>query len=259
MIHIFLLILVAREGSLTDAFTNQPRHQLDSCFISKQELPYRYSPSSKPTTCSLSTSKGNNDNIISTPSITQRKRSKLGKVPILSRTIPISIHLPNITELSNNATNNNYITLESTIWEMEKPSDMIQTWWTVEKEADRATIADPFGVVMWPGSIVASQELMRRHYYTITTTADAATSTTTTNNSPIENSTVLVLGAGTGVEVQIAALLGAKKVLATDVNPFTLKLLDYGASQMLFGLEDSDDSCGSSKGPISNVVESRCE
>ena len=40
---------------------------------------------------------------------------------------------------------------------------------------------------------------------------------------------VLVLGAGTGVEAQTAALLGAKKVIATDINPLSLQLLEYGA------------------------------
>ena len=70
---------------------------------------------------------------------------------------------------------------------------------------------------MWPGSILASRELMKQH-------------------ESIANATVLVLGAGTGVEAQTAALLGANKVIATDINPLTLKLLDFGAK--------SDDRIG---------------
>lgn len=232
MIHLFLLWMLAREGSFTDAFTTRPHQQVD-CLISKLLTNTRSSLSSKPSTTCLSAIKDTN-----LPKMYERERSKLGKVPIISRTIPISINLSSQPK-SINAT----ITLETTIWEMESPSDMIQTWWTVE-ETDRAAIADPFGVVMWPGSIVASQELMKRHYTAWNVTTNAAATTV----SPMDNLTVLVLGAGTGVEVQIAALLGAKQVIATDINPFTLKLLDYGASQ-IFG----------SDGPISNVVESKCE
>jgi predicted nicotinamide N-methyase len=62
----------------------------------------------------------------------------------------------------------------------------------------------------WPGSILASRE-MELH------------------KDEIKNKTVLVLGAGTGVEAQAAAMLGAAKVIATDINKLTLKLLKYGA------------------------------
>merc|ERR1711862_1021384 len=91
------------------------------------------------------------------------------------------------------------------VWEMDKPSDLIQEWWSIDGNEKSTRMKDPFGVVMWPGSIVASRLLMQEHI--------------STNKSQIANSTVLVLGAGTGVEVQTAALLGAKKVIATDVNP----------------------------------------
>jgi predicted nicotinamide N-methyase len=47
---------------------------------------------------------------------------------------------------------------------------------------------DPFGVMVWPGSIVAAQEILN-------------------HLSSIENATVLVLGAGLGVEVQIASMV----------------------------------------------------
>jgi len=61
---------------------------------------------------------------------------------------------------------------------------------------------------MWPGSILASKELIRR-------------------KSQVQNATVLVLGAGVGVEAQCAAMLGASKVIAIDIAPLTLELLRY--------------------------------
>jgi hypothetical protein len=157
----------------------------------------------------------------------ERQRAKLGKVPIISRTIPISI---------DNAESTGLITIEVTIWEMEKPSEMIQTWWSVE-ESDRRSMGDPFGVVMWPGSIVASRELMKHHYYS--------------SPSLIANSTVLVLGAGTGVEAQAAALLGADKVIATDINQLTLNLLDFASSQK--------GGTHGAKASLTDIIESRCK
>jgi predicted nicotinamide N-methyase len=47
----------------------------------------------------------------------------------------------------------------------------------------------------------------------------------------IFNKTVLILGAGVGVEAQAVAMMGASRVIATDIHPTTLKLLEYGASQ----------------------------
>ena len=49
------------------------------------------------------------------------------------------------------------------------------------------------------------------------------------HKNEIKNKTVLILGAGTGVEAQAAAILGASEVIATDINKLTLKLLKYGA------------------------------
>lgn len=142
----------------------------------------------------------------------ERRRAKLGKVPIISRRIPIEINLESRDDLAGKDARS----LNVTVWEMDKPADLIQEWWSIDAAERQSRIKDPFGVVMWPGSILASQELMRQHY--------AAPS-----RSALTNATVLVLGAGTGVEAQTAALLGAKKVVATDINPLTLQLLEYGA------------------------------
>lgn len=143
----------------------------------------------------------------------ERKRAKLGRVPIISRTIPIEIKVP-----SDSPSNEGSKKIDVTVWEMDEPSELIQEWWMTDLEERSARLGDPFGVVMWPGSILASKELMIQHH-------SAAAS-----SSPLSNATVLVLGAGTGVEAQTAALLGAKKVIATDINSLTLKLLEYGAN-----------------------------
>eukprot|EP00986_Skeletonema_menzelii_P015483 scaffold11881_cov149-Skeletonema_menzelii.AAC.10 len=129
------------------------------------------------------------------PNSEERQRAKLGHVPIISRSIQIADEM-NVT-----------------VWEMEKPSEIIQEWWSIDESERTSRVGDPFGVIMWPGSILASRELMKQQ-------------------QAVSNATVLVLGAGTGVEAQAAALLGAKKVIATDINPLSLQLLAYGASKI---------------------------
>jgi predicted nicotinamide N-methyase len=129
------------------------------------------------------------------PNSEERRRAMLGHVPIISRTI----HIAN--------------DMNVTVWEMESPSEIIQEWWSIDESERTSRVGDPFGVIMWPGSILASRELMKQH-------------------KAVSNATVLVLGAGTGVEAQAAAKLGAKKVIATDINPLSLQLLEYGAERI---------------------------
>jgi len=131
----------------------------------------------------------------------KRQRRKLeGKIPVISRRVPI-----NAGEIE-----------DITIWELEKPSKLMEMWWSADLDPSAAVkkekIGDPFGVIMWPGSILASKELAN-------------------HVDEVRNSTVLVLGAGTGVEAQCAALLGASKVIAIDISKLTLKLLKFGAEQ----------------------------
>lgn len=102
-----------------------------------------------------------------------------------------------------------------TIWEKYQPAATVDHYWSTQSRSEKAL--DPFGLVNWPGSIVAAQEL-RKH------------------RQEIENTTVVVIGAGTGVEVQAVAMLGAKHVIATDYNPTTLRLLEYGVENA--GLEN---------------------
>lgn len=121
---------------------------------------------------------------------------------IISRTIPIICSNENDKKIFLNGC--------IKVWELENPSELINTHWSMSPSLGSNTRKDPFGVVMWPGSILASQQLALHQ-----------------NN--ISNQTVVVLGAGTGVEAQAAAYLGAKKVFALDVNKLTLKLANYGA------------------------------
>lgn len=188
----------------------------------------------------------------------ERERSKLGRVPIISRNIPIDIEIP--IESSDRHLNNNNNTrkeiirkrFDITIWEMEKPSELIQAWWTFDESEKQAT-GDPFGTVMWPGSILASMEMMRQHYIRDYSQSCTSEQHETSSKPPFKNATVLILGAGTGVEAQTAALLGAKKVVATDINQFTLKLLDYGAKRMV---ESCQNIFGKS---MTGIVEAHCE
>eukprot|EP00977_Amphora_coffeiformis_P024820 scaffold17305_cov172-Amphora_coffeaeformis.AAC.2 len=108
-----------------------------------------------------------------------------------------------------------------TVWEWEKPAAVVETYWQVEQQGLSLTtsvssnltpLLDPFGLVCWPGSVVAAQEM--KEY-----------------RSLFSSKRVLVLGAGCGVEAQAAAMLGAKRVIATDIHPTTLKLLQFGAEQ----------------------------
>lgn len=62
-----------------------------------------------------------------------------------------------------------------TVWELEKPSELMQEWWAIDEDERSARVGDPFGVVSWPGSVVASKLL---------------------SEEDLTNATVLTLGAG---------------------------------------------------------------
>lgn len=104
-----------------------------------------------------------------------------------------------------------------TVWEWNEPSSVMEHYWTSQQQdfVSRQGLLDPFGLVSWPGSVIAAKELLKYR-------------------DEIENSTVVILGAGPGVEAQAAAVLGARKVIATDIHPTTLQLLSYGAQQAGF-------------------------
>lgn len=99
------------------------------------------------------------------------------------------------------------------VWEWEHPSEVVESYWEAQQQQHPGgtdKLLDPFGLVSWPGSVVAARELKDR--------APLA----------VVNQTVLVLGAGVGVEAQAAGELGAQRVLATDIHPTTLLQLQVG-------------------------------
>jgi len=165
----------------------------------------------------------------------ERERAKIKKIPIISRKVPLGIKHAVSASIEPKD-------LSSIIWEMEKPADLVQNWMAESPARKQGVSPDPFGVVMWPGSILASQQMQKLD---------------------VKGKTVLILGAGTGVEAQAAALLGAKKVIATDINRFTIRLLDFGAEKM--GLDNVIETTGtlnaennlslsSSKQTVSNLI-----
>ncbi len=162
----------------------------------------RQVPSSKPF---FLASRNGDDNDKNAPSNIVRQKQKIdGKIPVISRTVPLGISdVPHVT-----------------IWELQNPSKLMEMWWAADMDASSAVskekIGDPFGVVFWPGSVLASRVLSE-------------------HKDEIYNSTVLVLGAGTGVEAQASAMLGARRVIAADISKLTLKLLKYGAEQADLG------------------------
>jgi predicted nicotinamide N-methyase len=116
-----------------------------------------------------------------------------------------------------------------TVWEWETPAPLVEDFWSSHEEqlqqqsnsqrkhSRRETnedLLDPFGLIAWPGALVAAHELLQ-------------------HNQLLQNSTVLVLGSGVGLEVQVAAQLGASRVYALDIHPTTLQLLQYGIPSQL--------------------------
>ena len=109
-----------------------------------------------------------------------------------------------------------------TVWEWEKTASVVETYWAVQNQGlalteapripQKPALLDPFGLVSWPGAVVAVQELYQRPQV-------------------VKGKKVLIVGAGVGLEAQACAQLGAKHVLATDIHPTTLQLLQYGAEQ----------------------------
>jgi len=98
-----------------------------------------------------------------------------------------------------------------TVWEYAQPAALVEDYWE-----DPSQKLDPFGLVAWPGAVVAARELQ--------------------GYKEVSDQTVLILGGGVGIEAQAAAQLGAK-VIATDIHPETQELLQYGAQQAGLSIE----------------------
>jgi predicted nicotinamide N-methyase len=91
---------------------------------------------------------------------------------------------------------------------------------------------DPYGAVLWPSSISVAK------YLTLLKSGTDITE----NKSLLKDSTVLEIGAGTGLVSITAALGGAKYVIATDYEPIPLTLLRYAATT-LNGVQCTDEKC----------------
>ena len=105
-----------------------------------------------------------------------------------------------------------------TVWEWEEPAEIVESYWEAEQNQQAGGVRgvsrplDPFGIVSWPGSLVAARELLD-------------------NRDCVVEKNVVILGAGVGLEAQAAALSGAKHVLATDIHPTTLQQLQLGVEK----------------------------
>lgn len=104
-----------------------------------------------------------------------------------------------------------------TVWEWKNSAKVVNAYWDAQGQimatANQKPMLDPFGLVSWPGSVLAARELYLH--------AEEA----------VVNQTVVVFGAGVGVETQAVAMLGPRQVIATDIHPTTLQQLEYGVSR----------------------------
>lgn len=108
-----------------------------------------------------------------------------------------------------------------TVWEYDRVSSQVESYWEESATnhhpptSPRNKRLDPFGLVCWPGAVVAVQELLHHDQY----------------QRYVTNQRVVIWGAGVGVEVQACAMLGAMGVIATDIHPTTLRLVQYGVAR----------------------------
>lgn len=80
---------------------------------------------------------------------------------------------------------------------------------------------DPYGAVLWPSAMAIAEHILSR-------TNDSSESPLL----PLNDFTVLEIGAGTGLVSIAAALGGAREVIATDYESIPLTLLRYAATTL---------------------------
>ena len=83
---------------------------------------------------------------------------------IISRTVYLDTDVLMMCSKEEESVGHEINSLNVTVWEMDKPSKLIQEWWSIDESERCSRVGDPFGVVMWPGSILASKELLKLHY-----------------------------------------------------------------------------------------------
>lgn len=99
---------------------------------------------------------------------------------------------------------------EVTILEALEEAQEILITRALEEINEKSFNSDPYGAVVWPAARTVSRhmiQLLNNHY----------------NPS---NTTILELGAGTGLVSLTCAIMGCKKVISTDYSPFTLQLIE---------------------------------
>lgn len=136
-----------------------------------------------------------------------------------------------------------------TVWEWKNPSSIVEEYWdrttgtgagaaaaveatsTKSQQRDIDTISplDPFGLVSWPGSVRAAQEL--RYHQEVA----------------VKNQTILILGCGVGVEVQASINLGARHVIATDIHPSCLQQTRFGVVENSSMMKIMAGRCGTTR------------
>jgi predicted nicotinamide N-methyase len=107
-----------------------------------------------------------------------------------------------------------------------------------KKKKDASLQLDPFGLVAWPGAVVAARELQQEQAL----------------RGGVADKNVLVLGAGCGVEALAAARLGAARVLATDIHEQTLELLTLAAATATATAKSSSDDVSSTTTTIATKL-----
>jgi predicted nicotinamide N-methyase len=91
-------------------------------------------------------------------------------------------------------------------------------WWNQQD--------NPYGAKPWPATLYTANYLNK-------------------NRSYIQNKTILELGCGTGLVSIVAAMKGAGKVIATDLSPLALSLVQEGWRETMSTLTNSRDSINS--------------
>jgi predicted nicotinamide N-methyase len=99
----------------------------------------------------------------------------------------------------------------------ESQEDLVDMALALEEEAAENQVlsaGDPYGAVLWPAAWAVSNYILSN----------------STMKAKLPETTILELGTGTGLVSIATAIGGAKRVIATDYEPLTLKLVSYAGA-----------------------------